>query len=1031
MTNKKSLVIEKVNLINQIKNATTSNFYNKASLNSFISKVSKSGTFKKLGEYVKIFNYIKENDIKYKNKMFKDVSTDVKISETLQNNVITKTINISYTKWEELGALELDTKIVNKVIDVYKQNQTNLIKISAKFPNTKGFNATIEPSVLANINISDKSKLKGKLFWLMRIESDKHKVYEYFKINENRVTNVTIKISAFPKIKAFKLAPYYRQIQKFKDTGLELLCVPTSIKQYFDYKKKTASSISSIRKYQTIINKMNKPEYNKSYSIEELNILATDLNVSFTITDFINEDIIINAKSSNSYNIQLINSKLNHLENCNGEKIFINECDVIKILNELDYYTKVGNQIYTKDKTYIINPTDFSKKMKQHKTDYNLNRNYIKANSDEAEYIENYFLSMHQFFNPKLFKFYKDEIDQVSDKYYNNSTNSSPIISDLDYGLDTHIECYSSITDRSIDLETLIKEKEQELFTELDIEKAYYNLTNNSFGVPSNAFIYYDCAYSHDIDDHIKENMVGYYTINITSKNENIKMLFGGESIVLTTPQIITLRTHNIEFNIVSALIAPKINFKFDATTLTKEDGTPFYSKMSGIFMKKNINDVKLIKTDKPQDYIKLFTNTNNNVDISIDNHNIINVTTNKNKTLKHIGYYIHSFVSSEVLNLILSNDINCILGTKLDSVIIKADCIDQIIYNKNIFRPKTANIYNVIKNYNEITHYIESSPIICNCKPKFFNGEIIKKRVCFAYGKGGAGKSTDIKINYTDYDKIIYTSLAWARGVDFVSDYPCTISSINRMIGDKCEAIKINPFCEMIAADEATLINNCYLHQMINQIYPEKRFLIIADIDEEGFNYQCTLSDNLIEGFKMFNPKNYNCQLIEYTVNYRFDFELNSKLDDLRKYMKLNTDVKHKNKLIEQYVKDNFTECFIDKSEAIYNKGDLGISGYQEGNRDFIYTKFFINKGAQPKFIVNETKYNKGIIKGTCSYTQPNHKYYDVRLFQSVHSAQGCTVPHGNNLLIVIENYFDYQLAYTALSRARKMSQIKIVTGF
>ena len=1036
MAPKKSLVSDKLNLVNQIKNASTTSFYNKASLNSFISKVSKSGTFKKLGEYVKIFNYIKENDIKYKNKMFKDVSSDVKISETIQNNAISKLIKITYAKWEEKGALEYDTILANKVIDVFKENKTNLIKISATFPNKQSYDETIEPSELANINIGDKSKLKGKLFWLLRLTSQLHKCDEYFKVLANRVTTVTIKISAFPKIKAYKLAPYYRQIQKFKDTGLKLLCVPGSIIKFFEYKKKTAPSISTIKKYQTIINKMNKPEYNKSYSVEELNELASELNVSFTITDFINSDIIINAKQSNSYNIQLINSKLNHLENCNGETVWINEPDVNKLLNELKYYTKVGNQIYTKDKTYIINTTEFSKQMKQHKLDYNLNRNYIKADSNEAEYIENYYMSMHQFFNPKLFKLYKDEIDSVIDQPYKN-IDSKPIISDLDFGLDTPTETYSC--NNIIDTDTLIRKKERELFTELDIEKAYYNLTNNSTGVPSNAFMYYDCNYARDIDNHINENMCGYYTINITSNSEKMHMLFGSNesSIVFTTPQILTLRSHNIDFVIESCLIAPTINFKFDKKTLykkeiwEKEDGTPFYSKMSGIFMKKNTNSVTLIKTDKPQDYIKLFTNTNDDVDISIDNDDIINVTTNKNKTLKHIGYYIHSFVSAQVLNLILSNDIANILGTKLDSVIIKKDCIDQIIYNKEIFRPKKAKIYNVIKNFDQISHYIEPQPIICNCKPKLFNGEIITKRIVFAYGKGGAGKSTDIKVNYQDYDKVIYTSLAWARGVDFSSDYPCTISSINRMIGDKCEPIKINPYCEIIAADEATLINNCYLHKMINEIYPEKRFLIIGDIDNEGFNYQCTLSNNLIEGFKMFNPSDYNCQLLQYTKNYRFDYELNEKLDQLRTYMKLNTTSQNKNKLIEEYVKSNFADCYIDKSQINYNVGDLGVSAYQESNRDFIYTNYFLSQGAQPKYITNETKYNKNIIKGTTSYIQPSHKYWDVRLFQSIHSAQGCTVSHGNNLLIVIEKNFDYCLFYTALSRARTMGQIKIVTGF
>ena len=72
-----------------------------------------------------------------------------------------------------------------------------------------------------------------------------------------------------------------------------------------------------------------------------------------------------------------------------------------------------------------------------------------------------------------------------------------------------------------------------------------------------------------------------------------------------------------------------------------------------------------------------------------------------------------------------------------------------------------------------------------------------------------------------------------------------------------------------------------------------------------------------------------------------------------------------------------------------------------------------------------------KNIIRGDFSYDKPTHKIHEIRLFETVHACQGKTVDKNSNLLIIIENNFDYQLLYTAMSRARSLSQIKLVTGF
>ena len=83
--------------------------------------------------------------------------------------------------------------------------------------------------------------------------------------------------------------------------------------------------------------------------------------------------------------------------------------------------------------------------------------------------------------------------------------------------------------------------------------------------------------------------------------------------------------------------------------------------------------------------------------------------------------------------------------------------------------------------------------------------------------------------------------------------------------------------------------------------------------------------------------------------------------------------------------------------------------------------------------FVILKTKtiIDKNIIRGDFSYDKPKHNNYETKLFNTVHAAQGTTVPINSNLLIIVESNFDFQLYYTALSRARTLSQIKIITGF
>jgi hypothetical protein len=81
-----------------------------------------------------------------------------------------------------------------------------------------------------------------------------------------------------------------------------------------------------------------------------------------------------------------------------------------------------------------------------------------------------------------------------------------------------------------------------------------------------------------------------------------------------------------------------------------------------------------------------------------------------------------------------------------------------------------------------------------------------------------------------------------------------------------------------------------------------------------------------------------------------------------------------------------------------------------------------------KPQFYIKETKKEKGQLKGQLLLEIPKHDNYEMKLFKSIHSFQGLDLNENNNIIIFINDNFDYNLYYTALSRARRLDQIKII---
>jgi hypothetical protein len=194
-----------------------------------------------------------------------------------------------------------------------------------------------------------------------------------------------------------------------------------------------------------------------------------------------------------------------------------------------------------------------------------------------------------------------------------------------------------------------------------------------------------------------------------------------------------------------------------------------------------------------------------------------------------------------------------------------------------------------------------------------------------------------------------------------------------------------------------------------------------MGDIEKDGMYYQCSIGSNVC------NPSKIKCQYIKYTKNYRFEPEFNDKVNELRNFMNNN---RGKTQKLYEYVKTEFSSCFRRKiNEIQFNEDDVGISALKPIGKDgkCIYSHQFYKKGAKEQYYIKDTIYKKGLYRGAKLDDKPDGKNYTNSLFRTIHSYQGRQLTKDNKIIILLNSLFDFNLLYTAISRARRLDQIII----
>ena len=875
-----------------------------------------------------------------------------------------------------------------------------------------------------------------------------------------RNRKVILRTITAPKLENQNKQSRFMQLFRNNDSGD---CVYRGLVQFFEKYQNDEKSTQGRAIYRKLIKQESK--FKRAYTVEDMQEMAGLLNISITIKDIINNgknDILINKNSFNYYNVEFLNTKYNHLDlkichSNNAEEVSQEEYNNLKKTSP--FYVEKFNTLTTTDKTYKIKDNEFKKLFNEWKNEYNINTLKIPVSSDAFNFINKYDDKIHRMFDNKM---------EINDNLYNEI--------DMNKAFFNFNKCdeYSGLPSGS--------------FICVNGAGFTVDLFNKQF---NNGLVgFYEIKILNVTEQ--KKDIFKMLGLNIKSSHilfsSMIKLIINYAELEFInyciSPAI------DIKFN--NEFLKTVINGKLYTTEEIEADESlknakkvKAYSKVVGIMGIDTFTTTTNIKAlDQDKDFYKTLDS-----DYIYQFEDIFKIVEPIDATsLKHVAYSIKANVQTIILKQLLQMKSSDIFGVKVDSIVYKKQADFKIVdtYKELFKEPVKSNIENMLKSdYNTMLknekskfyinyfktmvmgqllekkddsiyiklakHKIEnmlknkySSPYYI----KYFiqmekkqdsenfdisplpNGEHIIQKIIYCGGGGGCGKSYSI-LNSRVFmkNKILYSSNCWeliqAKADEF-KEFGVVGLSLPKLTGEmngaKVEQYNTG-YAKYKALDELTLNNKKTVETVINQDAGRCFIFLIGDVDEDGFYYQASISKDI------FNPSNYkNIQYVKYLKTYRFDNELNEKLQAIRKFMRTG---KNNPYLLYNEVKQHFKDNFYNKDEIIFNKNDVGISALQPINKlgDCIYSEPFFNNGSIKQYYRKETNFKKKIYKGGKLEEPIEGKNCVCSLFRTIHSYQGRQLDTGDGRIIILLNsLFDYNLLYTALSRARRVNQIVII---
>ena len=570
----------------------------------------------------------------------------------------------------------------------------------------------------------------------------------------------------------------------------------------------------------------------------------------------------------------------------------------------------------------------------------------------------------------------------------------------------------------------------------IDMKKAYANFKNCK---------YYDgfCGKIQAFRKTDKAIYNGLYLIKNLDfsiacekfKRINTELVWFENDNIYTKQELDCLDEHNVKYEIVmGAFGVQNFDFDFDSSMLDNveeinitDDKTirvPYYSKYCGVIasMKPYSNyymdgtgKEKWLRTIQQNDFLKIYEN-------DFDNEKRISYTKKHLYTKKHITAQITAYQRLSVLEQLKKMDFDKLIRL----------CCDGIYYYKHDFENRQDIVDNIDPIWSEKTkmtfknneHETYISQMINDTEDfdrvKRLTNEVAEYREDFKHeffaGAGGTGK-TYYNL-YKDFGLIhpVYVAPSWKLASDMGKAY-------KEKTGQYLPTTVINRITQ-----EPYMIQEGYIHKWNTYIIDEASMLSEA---EKTLCFQYLpktiflgdLKYQLPPVFRSPDPKNHPDYYKQMTTDgfdniqtfteiHRFQCPLLKEVAELvRDKIRVNYDYK---------TLPHFQKINKDKVKELYKREDIILVSQNKYNDE--YNKMFPDM-IKYRVKSNYTKYKNGEIIYENLATVPQKEF---RHGFTVHSVQGLTFE--NKIFIDLRGIKSNKMFYTAISRARKLSQIYLI---
>jgi len=490
----------------------------------------------------------------------------------------------------------------------------------------------------------------------------------------------------------------------------------------------------------------------------------------------------------------------------------------------------------------------------------------------------------------------------------------------------------------------------------------------------------------------------------------NDKLKIFHEHNVYTSAELKFLDFHNCTYEVsygcwgVSPLDFDMLNFEgmCDGYDKTKDNqkGISGYAKFVGKCDSHHLNkklwckgNEELSKTIPNSVYYK-----NDTISVSIPKQH--------NNHIGHFTAFILAYTRLNMLEQLISMDYEQIVRICVDGIYFIGECD----YNKEIFNYKKKQTFANVAGLEYISNIIDTK-IEWDC------GEYRHTyKTELHLGEGGTGK-THINLCDKGFIKIGYFCPSWKLATNKKNEYKCESNVWFNLLSDDPTKIKdVKRNCNVLIIDEVSMMTNPNKEKLI-KTYPNKILIFCGDIGyQAGPILYLNSKDEIEEEIK---PVGFD-YVKEYTINYRVTCpQLKELLTKVRGFI-LN---KFASKTVTDYVVAYLKNRIIDNYElrTLYDINDMILSKTHKVKDEYTNMFFEMNKW----YVLNNTRHFK---KGDIIIGEKPPTNCEIRHCYTVHSIQGETA--NKKLFINIDSSYEPRLLYTALSRARNISQIYIINN-